>query len=162
MGKQYFGDIMENFKSTAAAICFVSAGICAVRSLVSGSVLRQKMELILKMVFAIVMLSHIINGFANIDLPNLSSYELTDYGYSQEKYQLELSRQSSINISEALRQQLVSNGINCEKISADVNISEDGGINITKVTVSSDDNDGAAAIIRNCLGADTEVEYVDN
>ena len=140
----------------------VSAGICAVRSLVSGSPLSRKTELIMKMIFAAVLISQIVSGCLKIELPRTENYELSDYGYSREKYYEELMRQTSANLTEVLFQQLDSNGIICEKINVSVNISEDGSISISKVTVSTDDNEKAAEIIQNCLGLDTEVIYENN
>ena len=153
---------MENIKSAAAAVCMVSAGICAVRSLVSGSALSKKAELILKTVFVIVLFSHFVSGCLNIELPRTENYELTEYGYSKERYNEELIRQTEENLSAVLVQQLQSNGIVCDNLSVSVNISEDDSIFISKVTVSTDDHEKAAEIIHNCLGSDTEAVFEDN
>ena len=148
---------MDDFKSAAAAVCMVSAGICAVRGLVSGTSLRGKVEMILKMVFAIVLLAPVVGGCKDAELPRLGSYELSEYGYSMELYNAELAKQAKDNLTAVLVQQMEANGVECGKIEVDVNISADGGISISRVTVSVDDFDRAAEIIRNCLGSGTEV-----
>lgn len=153
---------MDDIRSSAAAICMVSAGICAVRSLVSGSALSKKTEIILKMIFAIVLFAPVINGCLDAELPHAGNYELMEYGYSREKYADELMQQTSVNLSDVVLQQMEANGVFCRKADVIVNISEDGSIFISKVIVSTDDNEKAAEIIRNCFGPGTEVVYEDN
>ena len=97
----------------------------------------------------------------DIEFP-CAEYELAEYGYSKERYTDELMQQTSCNLSEVLIQQMESNGIVCRKADVSVNISEDGSITISKVIVSTDDNEKAAEIIRNCFGPGTEVVYEDN
>ena len=158
----FVGDNMDNFKSAALSVCMVSAGICAVRSLVSGTVLRNKVETILKIIFAIVLLAPLANGCKDFEMPRPENYELSEYGYSAEKYRDELAGRCRENLTSVLRQQFESYGINCREIEVDVNISEDNSISISKVTVSAEDFAAASEIIRNCLGSETEVENGDN
>ena len=153
---------MDNFRMTAAAVCMVSAGICVVRSFVSGTSQGNKMEMILKMVFVVVLLAPFANGFSHMELPMLENYELAEYGYSKEKYSEELIKQTSDNLADALNQKLEANNIICGNLQVSVNISAEGSILISKVTVSADDFERAAEIIRNCLGSGTEVINGDN
>ena len=148
---------MENIKGIAAALCFVSAGIYGVRYLVSDSALCRKAEVILKMIFAAVLISPFVNGKFSFELPELSDYEIAEYSFSRDEYESELTRQASENISQVLTGQITASGTICEKVTAEVNISEDGSIIISKVIIEADDFEKAADIVKSCLGGTTEV-----
>ena len=148
---------MENIKGIVAALCFVSAGIYGVRNIVSDTALRRKAEVILKMVFAVILISPFVNGTFSFELPEFSEYELSEYSFSQDEYESELIRQSSENISQVLAEQITASGTACGKVVAEVNISEDGSIIISKVIVEADDFEKAADVVKSCLGEATEV-----
>lgn len=148
---------METIRNTAVSICIVSAGIFAVRSIIADQSLRSRAETLLKMLFAIVLITPFLRGDLSLELPELTQYELAEQGFSQELYESELAKQTAENVSQVLKEQIQASGIVCENISAEVNISEDGSIIISKVTVRADAPERAAEIIRNCLGNDTEV-----
>ena len=63
---------MENIKGIVAALCFVSAGIYGVRNIVSDTALSRKAEVILKMVFAVILISPFVNGTFSFELPEFS------------------------------------------------------------------------------------------
>lgn len=148
---------METIKSTVSSVCIVSAGLFAVRCLIADQTLRIRAETILKMIFALVLISPFVRGGFSIELPELTEYELADNSFSRQAYMAELAKQTAENIQQVLMEQINASGVKCENISADVNISEDGSIFISKVTVRADDPEMAADIVRNCLGSDTEV-----
>ena len=54
-------------------------------------------------------------------------------------------------------QQIEAAGIKCEKIETEVNISETNSISISSVTIRADNFEAAAKVVRNSLGAETEV-----
>lgn len=148
---------MDNIKGIVAALCFVSAGIYGIRNIVSDTALSQKVEVILKMIFAVILISPFINSTFSFEMPVISEYELSDYSFSQDEYESELIRQSSENISQVLAEQIAASGTVCEKVKAEVNISEEGSIIISKVIVETDDFEKAADVVKSCLGEATEV-----
>ena len=54
-------------------------------------------------------------------------------------------------------EQIKASGIKCEEIKVSVNISETNSIDINSITVSADNYEAAADVIRSSLGAETEV-----
>ena len=148
---------MDGMKSIAMSVCLVSAGICTIRSLLSGSVLRERAEVLLKMVFIVVLINPFVRGTFSFELPELTDYELSEYSYSREESERELIQQASENISQVLLEQITAAGIVCENISAEVNISDDGSIIISKVTIMTDDFEKAEKIVGRCLGSEMEV-----
>lgn len=148
---------MENFIAAVRAVCYVSVGICIVQSITDGTRLRSQAGFIMKLVFAVTVTAPIVSGVFNIELPDLSAFDRTDYSYTSEIYENELRNQLSENISAVLREQLSSAGITTEKIHTEVNISEDGSININRVIISTSDFEASAEIIRGSIGQETEV-----
>ena len=148
---------MENFVAAVRAVCYVSVGICIVQSITEGTRLRAQAEFILKLIFAVAVTAPIVSGVFNIELPDLSAFDSTDYSYSSEIYENELCTQLSENISAVLREQLKAAGIKAEKIQTEVNISEDGSISINRVIISTSDFEASARLIRGSIGQETEV-----
>lgn len=153
---------MESLKNSVIAVCTVSAAICIMESLVSGTRLKNQMKLILNLVLITAAAAPFFKGGFHIDLSEPGSFSSADYGYSQEIYNEELRRQTSYNISSVLLQQIQAAGISCEKIETEINIPEDGSISITKVTLKTDDFKRAAEIVRSSLGNETEVVNEDS
>ncbi len=148
---------MEQIKSSVIAVCTVSAAICIIESLVSGTRLKNQMKMILDLVLIAAAAAPFFKGGIDLDLSGLNIDNTIDYSHSQEIYNEELRRQMSYNVSSVLLQQLSAAGIICEKIETEVNISDDGSISIIKVTLRTDNFKGAAEIVRSSLGSETEV-----
>ncbi len=148
---------MEEFAKVIKAVCIISAGICLVDGLASGTRLKNQMKFLLNLVFITVVVTPIISGTFSLELPKLDIQSITDYGDSEMLYHEELKRQTGANISLVLEQQLSAAGINCTEIETNINISETNSISISSVTVKADDFEAAARVIRNSLGAETEV-----
>ena len=148
---------MEGFVAAVRMVCFVSVGICIVQSITDVTRLRAQAEFILKLIFAVTVTAPIVSGVFNIELPDLSAFDGADHSYSTEIYENELCRQMSENISAVLKEQLGAAGHRIEKIDTEVNISQDGSININRVIISTQDFEAAAEIIRGSIGQETEV-----
>ena len=115
------------------------------------------MKLILNLILITAAAAPFFKGGIDFDLSGFGSYSNQDYGISQDIYNEELRRQTSYNVSAVLLQQINAAGISCEKIETEVNISADGSISITKVTIKTDNFKKAAEIVRSSLGSETEV-----
>ncbi|MBR3759605.1 MAG: hypothetical protein IKK47_01235 [Ruminococcus sp.] len=148
---------MEQIKSSVIAVCTVSAAICIIESLVSGTRLKNQMKMILNLVLISAAAAPFLKDGLDFDFSGFSLNHSLDYSHSQDMYNEELRRQTSYNVSSVLLQQINAAGIQCEKIETEVNISEDGSISITKVTLKTDNFKDAAEIVRSSLGNETEV-----
>ena len=146
-----------DIKAAVLAVCAVSAA----KSLIgqtSGSVkMKGQLRLILDILLALVITAPFVSGFADFSLPDISAYELSDSSYAQELYDCALAERTASNVSDILTEQLAAAGIGCGKITAEVNILSDGSISISRVTVNTEDIEGAAEVIHNTLGDETEV-----
>lgn len=147
---------MEDFKNAVMAVCIVSAGVCMIENMVSGTRLKSQMKLLLNLTVVTVLIASFAKGGIAFELPDFPSYNV-EYEYSQETYADEICRQTAENISSVLSGQIESAGINCTKIETEVNISDDNSIFISKVTISADDFGKAEEIVRNSVGSNTEV-----
>lgn len=148
---------MENITAAIKSVCIISAVICIVDSLTAGTRFRSQIKLILNLVLIIVIAAPLVKGTFELNLPDLSLYEMSDYSNTENVYREEMLYTTGENISAVLRSQLEAAGIVCDKIETSVNISETNSISISSVTISTDNFEAAAEIIRNSLGSDTEV-----
>lgn len=145
---------MENFRNAVMAVCIVSAGVCIIENMVSGTRLKSQMKFLLNLTVITILVASFTKGGINFELPDFSSYDTT---YSQEMYNNEICRQTAENISDSLYVQISNAGIICTEIETEVNILEDNSIFISKVIISADDFGTAAEIVRNSVGSNTEV-----
>lgn len=148
---------MEGFKNAVAAVCIVSAGICTVENLVSGMRLASQVKMVLELILALVIIAPLADGLPEVRMPDFERYRTTGSTYHEELYNEEMCRQTAENIGAVLSTQISAAGVEVFDIAADVNISQDGSIYISSVTLSVSDFDTAASIVRSSLGGDTEV-----
>lgn len=145
---------MEDFKNAVMAICIVSAGVCMIENMVSGTRLKSQMKFLLNLTVITVLIVSFTKGSLNFEMPDIQS---KDTEYSQELYNNEICRQTAENISSILSEQINNAGIICTEINTEVNISDDNSIFISKVIISADDFEKAEKIIKNNVGSNTEV-----
>lgn len=145
---------MEDFKNAVMAVCIVSAGVCMIENMVSGTKLKSQMKLLLNLTVITVLIASFTKGSINFELPDFAT---NDIEYSQDLYNDEICRRTAENISSALYGQINAAGIICTEIKTEVNISDDNSIFISKVIISADDFGAAAEIVKNSIGSNTEV-----
>ena len=145
---------MEDFKNAVMAICIVSAGVCMIENMVSGTRLKSQMKFLLNLTVITVLIASFTKGSLNFEMPDIQS---KDTEYSQELYNNEICHQTAENISSILSEQINNAGIICTEINTEVNISDDNSIFISKVIISADDFEKAEKIIKNNVGSNTEV-----
>lgn len=148
---------MESITAAIKSVCIVSAAVCIIESLTAGTKFRNQMKLILNLILIIVITYPLLKGSFELELPDITQYEFSDYSLAESVYNEEMLRATAENISSVLRSQLEAAGIMCDKIETSVNISETNSISISSVTISTGDFEAAAEIIRNSLGSETEV-----
>lgn len=148
---------MEDLKNAVMAVCIVSAGVCMIENMVSGTRLKTQMKFLLNLTVVTVLVASFTKGGIAFEMPDFPAYSQSEYGNSQEIYNDEICRQTAENISSVLYEKIMSAGINCTEIHTEVNISDDNSIFISKVIISADDFGSAVEIVRNTIGSDTEV-----
>ena len=147
---------MDGFRYAVLAVCITSAASALIGNLTAGTKLHKQMKLILDLVTAIVIVLPFAKGTAGFELPEIGA-SASESTYALELYNRSLSRKMAENVGAVLYDQIGAVGIACEKIDIDVNISDDGSIFISSVTLDCEDFEAAAEIVRNSLGEDTEV-----
>ena len=147
---------MDEIKAAVGAVCAVSAVRCVIGNIASVSRLKKQDMIIMDLLLAAVMASFFMRGCSSFEMPEIAVYEY-ESGEYESIYEKTLESQVSSNICLVLEQQLEAAGISCEKIEAEVNISEDSSIFINRVTVISGDFQAASEIIKASLGTETEV-----
>lgn len=148
---------MENIKEIIQAVCIISAAICIIDGLASGTRLKNQMKFLLNLVFITAITAPLVKGTLTFEMPDISKYMLNDNSEAEQMYSDELCLQTGRNISSVLLQQLEAAGISCDEIETNINISETNSISISNVTVCADDFEAASRLIKNSLGEDTEV-----
>ena len=143
--------------ASVRSMCCVSAGIYLLRLITDGTRLKDQAAFVLKLVFAVVFATAVIKGYREFRLPEISGYEVSDYSTAAEIYRNEVAKKAAENISDILYSQLKAAGIDIKEIKTEVNISEDGSIDISRVIISSADPAAAEELIRKSLGQGTEV-----
>ncbi len=138
-------------------MCLVSAGICLIKEITGGSKLKVQIDMLFKLILAIVLISPFLGDDIEIKLPDISGIESRGSRDYSEIYENSIAERMGENISDVLMSQLRAAGIAIENIRTEVNISEDGSISINKVIVETEDTEAAAVIIRDSLGQETEV-----
>ena len=122
-----------------------------------GTRLKAQAAFVFKLVFAVAAAGAVLRVSRGFELPEIKQYEAADYSYADEIYRKELEKKAAGNISEVLYSQLKAAGIDIGEITAEINISQDGSIDISRVIISSSDPSAAAELIRRSLGQETEV-----
>lgn len=148
---------MEDLKNAVMAVCIISAGVCMIENMVSGTRLKSQMKFLLNLTVVTVLAASFTKGGISFEMPDFPAYSQQNYETSQEIYNEEICRQTAENVSSALKEQLTAAGINFTEIRAEVNISDDNSIFISKVIISAEDFGAAAEVVRNIIGDNAEV-----
>lgn len=148
---------MESFRYAVMAVSITCAAACLIGNLTSGTKMHKQIKMILDLVIAVVIVLPFANGAAGFELPEIGAHSAPDSRIAAELYNTSLCRETAGNVAAVLKGQISAAGIECGNIDIDVNISEDGSIFISRVILSGSDFEAAAEIVRNSLGAETEV-----
>ena len=149
--------IKMDLKTIIIAVCVLSAAKSLIGQMSGGLKIKGQLKLILDIIFALVITTPFISGFNDIQLPELSNYEVDDYEVAQRIFNEALAEKTASNVCDILTEQITSQGLKCDKITVDVNILNDGCISINRVTVRTSDIENVEEVIRNTLGVETEV-----
>lgn len=148
---------MENIKAAVTAVCAVSAVRCVIGTIVSASRLKKQVTLLMDLLLALTMITPFAQGFSEFDMPELKEHFFTEYDMSGDAYAEAIAAETEKNIKAVIEEQLDAFGINYSNVEINVNILPDYSISISSVTVTSEEPEAAALIIKKCLGNETEV-----
>lgn len=138
---------MNVIQSTVLIVCVVSIIFCIVSNMIDTS----KFEKELRLIFFSILITTVLKSVANIDTSNLQ----WDYLGESLQYtdQSEVYKQvATTQVETSIQQLLQDNGLHCENISLDINITEDSSISINKVLLNVDDFQKACYLLRQNFG----------
>lgn len=138
-------------------ICLLSAGLCILRMITDGTKMKCQAEFVYKLIFALITVASLFKCLKKAELPDIGRYEIADHSEAHDLYRKALERQTAENIEGVLYVQLEAAGIPTEKLTAEINISDDGSISIDRVIIRTADTTAADELIRRSLGQETEV-----
>lgn len=146
-------------------VIFVSCLLSVVLSLADALKPDEKFTHQLKFMFSLVFLTALVATVAGSDfdfeLPVSAGAESLD-GYEDIEAAADRAIVSSAQTSftDMISRILTAEGISFEKITADVNMTEDGSININWIGYCGDDIEGAKEVIKSNIG-EAEVRKID-
>lgn len=138
---------MNVIQSTVLIVCIISIIFCIVSNMVDTS----KFEKELRLIFFSILITTVLKSIANIDTSNLQwNYlgESLQYTDQSEVYK----QVATTQVETSIKQLLQDNGLHCENISLDINITEDSSISINKVLLNVDDFQKACNLLRQNFG----------
>ncbi len=152
---------METMKTVVLTVCVLSFIISIADVLKPG----EKFITQLKPVFSLVFISGIIAAAAktafDIDFPvseDISQSEV--YDHISEEMNRSVSHRIEENINTYTKELLSNSGISCEKITSEINISQDNRISINRIGYKGKSFDKAKGIIEDSY-PDTEVIRIE-
>ena len=134
---------METVKSAAAAVCFLGTAFSIIGCFLPAEKFKSEFKLIFSLMMIVIIAKPFISGDIDLKDTNASAVQVqadVDYGV---QYGEELLRQSvCANVSGNIERLCAEKNI-AAKISADVNISEDGSISINRIDIKASDESSA-------------------
>lgn len=127
-------------------------GFCALGiafGVASSVVDVSRFEREVRLLFTAVALATVAKAFGGIDLTALESLSLGSNPYSVEELSVVDYAEGEVvsQVEASIAAYLEEHGVVCEKVSATVNITDDGCISISRVVLSTDDYPEAKALI---------------
>lgn len=153
---------MDGVRAAVLAICAVSAARCVIGSIVSVTKLKNQVILLLDLLLALLLIAPFAQGISGFTMPELPKFEMPESIMENDTYANAIEAETEANISAVLCQQLDAAGINYSSLVTDVNILADYSISISSVTITAEDFEAAALIVKNSLGYETEVIRGEN
>lgn len=153
---------MDNIRAAVWAVCAVSAARCVIGSIVSVTKLKNQVILLLDLLLALFLIAPFVQGISEFTMPALPELEMPESVIENDAYAKALEAETEASISEVLCGQLDAAGINYISLVTDVNILADYSISISSVTITAEDFEAAALIVKNSLGYETEVIRGEN
>lgn len=150
---------MEALKKLVAVSCFLAVGISMLDMLCPEKKFEKQMRLIFSLFFLIGLAAPFLSG-GGFSFEGFNLSEKSDFSSVQNSLKEDYKTAIEKNISSALLEKLKANGINADKISTNVNISDDNSISISEIEVELSDKgleQKAFDVIKNEVGGDVRI-----
>ena len=130
---------MEGISRWAVAVC-ATAVVCALLSrFFPDSALGRQGKLLLPCLFLCVLLSPIFSGFGELELPDFTTEPTVDTAALTARMRQQLVTQVNDTLLEMVNQALSTYGWRAKKVVADMDIAEDGSIDMGQITLYVDE-----------------------
>lgn len=152
---------MELMKKVILSACFLSIVITIVDSIKPGEKFSQQLKMIFSLIFITGILSVVIKGGLNFDIPAYADLEYSDdYNSLEDAAGMAVKSETEKNINVYIEDILLKNDVSFDKISSDINIEEDNSIIINRIDYKGMEFEQAREIIINNVG-DVEVIQIE-
>lgn len=152
---------MELMKKVILSACFLSIVITIVDSIKPGEKFSQQLKMIFSLIFITGILSVVIKGGLNFDIPAYADLEyFDDYNSLEDAAGMAVKSETEKNINVYIEDILLKNDVSFDKISSDINIEEDNSIIINRIDYKGMEFEQAREIIINNMG-DVEVIQIE-
>ena len=129
---------MDGFKQWAAVVC-TAAVVCALlRLLFPESTLGRQARLLLPCVFLCALLAPLPNALSDVKLPNFTVGKAADTTALEVRMRQQVVEQVNDTLLAMVNQALRGYGWQSKKVTADMDIGEDGSISMGQITVYVD------------------------
>ncbi len=152
---------MELLKKVILSACFLSIVISLADSIKPGELFTRQLKLIFSLIFITGIVISAVNADFELEIPVAADItELEGYENLSGAAEQAILNSAETSVIDSVSRILTSQGISYEKIIADINIIEDGSININEIGYCGGEYDRASAAIKNNLG-EVEVRCIE-
>lgn len=149
---------MEFMKNIIFTACILSVVITIAGNLKSGEKFSRQLNVIFALVFSAGVLGAAVKTGIDFQIPDLNTEAYSENFSDVEKNaQGMLKSEIEIRVNKIIGDLLYKNNISFDEINTDINILEDGSININKIDYKGDEFEKAEKIIKENF-QDTEVK----
>lgn len=130
---------MEGFRQWAVAVCTAAVVCSLLQMLFPENALGRQGRFVLPCVFLCVLLSPLSKGVFGVKLPDFTQEKPLDSGDLSARVQQQMVEQVNRQLEEMLRQSFEKYGWDVKKVVTDMDIAEDGSIEMGQITVYVDE-----------------------
>ena len=130
---------MEGLQQWAAAVCTTAVVCTLLRHLFPQSALGRQGQLLLPCLFLCVLLSPLGGGVNSVKLPDFTLEKPVDSGVLTARMRQQIAAQVNTTLTQMVNQALSGYGWEAKKVVADMDICEDGSIDMGQITVYVDE-----------------------
>ena len=130
---------MEGLKQWAVAVCAAAVVCTLLRHLFPESRLGQQGRMLLPCLFLCVLLSPISGGSSSVKLPDFTAAESTDSADLTAQMHGQITNRVNETLLKMVNQSLSGYGWSAKKVVADMDIGEDGSIQMGQITLYVDE-----------------------
>ena len=153
---------MDAFKELVTTLCLAGIGLAIYKMMVPSGTYEKQIRVLVSLVFILGVISPFARGEISIPVSaNNELIESIEYARIEEQANSYLKSHFTTNLESALIKVLEEKGVAVDKISVNVDISEEYSISINEVRVLISNNADTGAVkatIKKEVGEDTEIQ----